>query len=559
MARVIASRLKITGRLVACGPLHVGGLGGNVDVDLALAENGSGERYVPGTSLAGPLRAWLLEQVDSNSREQRRQWQKMIDGMWGFQTPGEAGRESEGSASFVIVEDGLVKLPAGVIVETREGVGIDRVRGAAAEHNKYNREVLPSGAEITLEMTAELSGKNDRARDLILAALRALQRGEIRVGAAKTRGLGKVTLKDLSVCEQHLDNFDGMLAALRGAEEALDISDVSAQRLPGLPQSHPKAPRLEIDIEWAPRGPLMVKAERDGVAVDMLPLVSAKGADLTFVLPGSSIKGALRYQAERIVRTVRRLPAPPPTDAKKDFLQQIEIMEKQGDEDDERSLIGALFGAAGKAKKKAKDDRRITKEIDEEGPPLLGLSALSVEDCYAAPRFTPRHWEDIETASDVGDAQAGKESPSSLRRALQSAGLTQMQQAFHVAIDRWTGGAADGLLYTVLEPHGVAWEPIRLTVDLARLREEDHRPAVMCLLLTLRDLVTGRIPLGFGVNRGMGAIEVTGVEIKGANLNDPLSDLQNVKMIGGKLGGWSEPLKNTLEGAWKEYRGGEQQ
>jgi CRISPR/Cas system CSM-associated protein Csm3 (group 7 of RAMP superfamily) len=534
MARRIASRLKITGQLVACGPLHVGGASGNADVDLALAENGNGELYVPGTSLAGPVRAWLLQQVE----------QKEINAIWGFQEPGEAGQSPKGSASFVIVEDGLVKLPAGATVETRDGVGIDRVTGAAATHIKYNRAVLPAGSEIELEMTVEISDQTGSARSHIVAALQSLQRGEIRFGAAKTRGLGKVTLKDLSVQEQHLLNFRGMLNALRGKNEALDAKSLSAQALPGLPMAH-------IKIDWAPRGPLMVKAERDGVAVDMLPLVSARGSDLTFVLPGSSIKGALRNQAERIVRTVSGISAPALKGDRKNFMRQIEMRDardepKKDQETPASLLIGGLFGVAGKTEKK-------DEKIPEEGPPVPGLGALTVEDCYAAPRFSPRQWEAIEAAPDASDAPVRKEPP--LQQALQNAGLAQMQQAFHVAIDRWTGGAADGFLYTTLEPHGVAWEPLRLTLELARLPKDDHRAAVMCLLLTLRDLVNGRIPLGFATNRGMGAIQVIGVEITTAHLEGELNDLNNVKIIDGKLGGWSEQLKTSMESAWKKYEG----
>jgi len=530
MARKIASRLRIKGKLVACGPLHIGGAGGNADVDLALAENSQGKLYVPGTSLAGPMRAWL----------QRRIGEEEVNQVWGYQKQRRDEREPQGHASFVIVEDALVKLPSGAQVETRDGVGIDRVTGAAAEHVKYNRAVLPSGSEIAIEMTVDLAEKNDATRARLIAALQAMQRGEIRFGAAKTRGLGKVALKDLSICEQELLSFRGMLNTLRNQEQVLDVKNLSAQGLPGVPM-------LRIKIDWSPCGPLMVKAEHDGVAVDMLPLVSAKGSDLTFVLPGSSIKGALRSQAERIVRTVRGVSAPNPSDSRKDFLKKFEVMEREDKDDEEkdRSLIGALFGAAGKAKKKG---------IKDEGPPLLGMSALTVEDCYAQPRFTPRHWEAIEGASNSDAVQTGKESP--LQQALELAGLTQLQQAYHVAIDRWTGGAADGFLYSVLEPHGVAWEPIRLTLDLSRFRDEDLRPAVMCLLLTLRDLVNGLIPLGFAANRGMGAIKVTGIELASANLKGELSDLNDVKLVDGKLGGWSERLRISLESDWEKFSGG---
>jgi CRISPR/Cas system CSM-associated protein Csm3 (group 7 of RAMP superfamily) len=531
MARRIDSRLKITGKLIACGPLHVGGMGGNADVDLPLAINGNGELYVPGTSLAGPIRSWLLRQVD----------EARIREAWGYQEQGSIDQQAEGHASFVTVDDGLVTLPAGATVETRDGVGIDRVTGAAAEHIKYNRAVLPSGSEITFEMTLELVEQNAGSRSLIVSALQALERGEIRLGASKTRGLGKVVLDDLSVCEQELLTFRGMLDALRGRHRTLDIKSLTAESLSGIPT-------LLFKIDWAPSSPLMVKAERDGVAIDMLPLVSADGSDLTFVLPGSSIKGSLRSQAERIVRTVGRVPTRRKADSRTAFLRNIEILDREGDENNEESLIGALFGVAGKSKKK---------EIEDDGPPLLGLSALGVEDCYARPRFSPSQWEAIETAPEAIGSQIIDQLQSPLQQAIQRAGLaSHLQQAYHVAIDRWTGGAADGFLYTALEPHGVEWAPLQLTLDLARLREEDHRAAVMCLLLTLRDLVKGRIPLGFAANRGMGAINIKSIEITPSNLaaNDDLNGLRDVKIVDGKLGGWSETLKTSLEGEWLGWR-----
>ncbi len=551
MARRITSRLKITGSLVALGPLHVGGADDNADVDLALARNGNGQWYVPGTSLAGAIRAWL----------RRRLGESQINGAWGFQDQDETKRQPDGHASFVIVENGEVKLPPGALVEIREGVGIDRVLGGAAENIKYNRAVLPSGTEINLEMTVELPTSNDATRDQLLAALQALQSGAIRFGAAKTRGLGKVMLKELEVVEQELLSFDGMLAALRGQSQPVDVNDAA---------NLPKLPTIDITIDWAPRGPLMVKAERDGVVVDMLPLVSAKAGDLTFVLPGSSIKGALRSQAERIVRTVCGITAPPLESPRKDFMRQIEMRDATQNNDQEETpglrLIGGLFGRAGKKddhltaeserSRNGKPPGAEQQKNDIDDPPELGLGALTVEDCYAIPRFTPQHWEAIETAPETDDIQIKEGLPSPLLRALDNAGLSQMQQAFHVAIDRWTGGAADGFLYTVLEPHGVVWEPIQLTLDLKRLRNEDRLPALMCLLLTLRDLVNGRIRLGFGANRGMGALEVTGVRIAPVNLNDELNalnDLKDVSIVDGKLGGWSNELKQTLESEWSDW------
>lgn len=528
MSRPTASRLLISGRLVACGPVHVGGVGGNEDVDLALAVNGSGDFYIPGTSLAGAMRAWLSRQTNAPD----------VNKVWGFQEEMET-EDKQGHASFVLVEDGLVTLPVGTNVETRDGVGIDRVWGSAADRVKYDRAVLPAGTEITLNLTVELTTKEDPARESVVAVLKALQLGEIRLGAAKTRGMGRVTLKELQIGEQDLLSFRGMLETLRKSVSPLDVKSMKATSLRG-------SSALDINIDWKPRGPVMVKTEQGGVAVDMLPLVSARGSDLTFVLPGSAIKGALRSQAERIVRTVCGFSAPVANDSREDFMHQIEMRAAESKADDRETpamlLISGLFGIRGKTSEE---------KVTDDGPPLLGLGALTVEDCYALPRFTPQQWETIESAPDFSADDQEIEGPNSpLRKALQAAGLEQLQQAFHVAIDRWTGGAADSCLYKVLEPHAVAWEPIRLTLDLARLNDADRVPAVMCLLLALRDLVNGRLPLGFATNRGMGAIEVIAVEIAANNAGREFEELTDVRLVDGKLGGWSEGLKDLLESSW---------
>src|SRR5262249_40476034 len=134
-----------------------------------------------------------------------------------------------------------------------------------------------------------------------------------------------------------------------------------------------------------------------------------------------------------------------------------------------------------------------------------------------------------------------------------NAPLKYAQQAFHVAVDRWTGGAAEGFLYSVLEPNGIHWEPIRLTLDLTRLRKDGERndrdPAVALLLLVLRELSAGCIPLGFGVNRGMGAIEIRDILFRpeGLDDDDTLKCLKEVKIENGRITGFSDALNSAWD------------
>ena len=171
MARERVSRIRLQGTLVAQTPLHVGGLGDDVDTDLPLARDGAGKLYIPGTSVAGSLRQWS-EQAFGEDAAKRH---------WGYQ---EAER---GHASYVIVEDVPVCDSGSVVVEIRDGVGIDRQWGAAAERIKYDRAILPRGTKLKIALSAEAENAEKRLEMLaLLAALKeALEAGRLRMGGVE--------------------------------------------------------------------------------------------------------------------------------------------------------------------------------------------------------------------------------------------------------------------------------------------------------------------------------------------------------------------------------------
>ena len=118
MARELVARLRINATLRAETPLHVGGHSDRLDLDLPLAVNGQGRFYVPGTSLAGVLRAWMARHFDAATVDMAE--------LWGHQ------EGEQGAASRVLVEDAPVTLPGGLPEELWDGVGIDRQWGSAA-------------------------------------------------------------------------------------------------------------------------------------------------------------------------------------------------------------------------------------------------------------------------------------------------------------------------------------------------------------------------------------------------------------------------------------------
>lgn len=544
MARKIQTRWKITGTLKAETPVHIGGMEGDADTDLALAMNGQGEYYIPGTSLAGALRGWMSKPFSTNddpkeNKDSLKNPEHPINQLWGFQN------NNQGHASFIIINDAQVALPDGMTIEIREGVGIDRHTGAAADQIKYSRAILPKG--VTFPLNIMLDCQTDQSPDEIWQLLLALEKGDIRIGAAKTRGLGKISLQVTTIEKHDLNSAEGLFNSLLHQNLQQDwqqikqetVNRVGAYKTPG---------KLSLKITWKPRDPVMVKAEGDGIAVDILPLVSQVTGKVHFVIPGSSIKGVLRAHAERIVRTLLEIDISPDSQGKPKFDEQIRL--SKGDKQIE--LIDIIFGAAEKSNTEQSQGK---------------ISALSVDDCYATISMISEHWSAVQNAAK-SENEEFKDFHKALKKALEipegsdDKPFRKLQPAMHVAVDRWTGGAADGMLYSVLEPIGVEWKPIGIQVDLERLKkygEANVQPAIALLLLVLRDFANRKIPIGYGTNRGMGTIQVNEVTLRSSQIGElegiegehKVVDVSNtVNLLGDLL---DEKLLDQLTGAWVKW------
>jgi CRISPR/Cas system CSM-associated protein Csm3 (group 7 of RAMP superfamily) len=482
MSRVVLRRWHLTGDLVALSPIHVGGLGDGPP-HLVVARDGLDRPVIPGTSLAGVIQAALGPVPEQEAR------------LW---DPA-AGRDEQnrddgtGEASRVSVDDALA--PAATPVQTRDHVAIDRIHGAAADGRLYAREVLPAGTRFAFRLVVDDAGGPEA--EAMIGRTAALLRGPgVQVGAAVTRGLGRVRLEDAALVRYDLGTRAGMMAALTEKGIAVDLPAAEVDAL--------ARRTLRVTIPWRPRGPLAVHVSADGDVVDAFPLTTVHNGARRLELPGSTIKGVLRSHAERILRTITH------SDAPTDFLDQMSV--------DRLGPVAALFGTAA--------DR-------DHDQPTGRRGALRVANCLGQTELPATQWQQVcllqrQAGENVsGDGDADSEALARLQRAVESLNAATDGVRFviapHVAIDRWTGGAAIGRLFATLEPHSTdanTWHPIILDLDVGWLAPEPTGEAVASpgygglesalavLLLVLRDLCDGWIGFGHATTRGMGAVEV---------------------------------------------------
>ena len=508
------TRYELTVHLVTDAPLHSGGIDEVVDrrrdpedrttVARRFARDGHGRPVLTGRSVKGALPAAcqrFLEDHGNAVRLTKRDLQQL----WGDDGTRGAGSAAPLRASAITVH--TVELPIEgyegneehkIMLPTRMGNAIDRYWGSAGDTALFKHEYLPRGKELALTITAEAGLPDDvevpqgdvappgpeQVEKLFSLIIGLIKDGRVAFGGRQNAGWGRVALSDSEKAWTLTKAEPGSRA---GLEEWL--SGAGGRSVDVAPVDCGGSGRMRIEITWdSPTGILVAEPQDDGSgegvdagAADGSP-GEAEGADSEetkparplragpeetdpIVLPGSSVRGALRTRATRIARTILLAKKDPSTVADWSGAGVHEQLAQ------DPSLVRDLFGST------------------------THRGALTVLDTLAA-----------------------EDGPS--------------RKVTHNAGDRWTGGVADGLLYSE-EVYDSTWNSIVLELDLDRLltnaraglgepdgqedsRGEDRSRAAFCLLgLVLAELAAGTLPLGSRGTRGMGQVEVKAMAVTG--------------------------------------------
>ena len=489
----------ISATLKTCTPLHIGSGRSSETPDDLLRRDAQGRLLIPGPSLAGALRSIATRLAPRLGSEPCQALQSnppknqacgcLVCQLFGDVNP----QEHKGEASKLIVYDAVLG-DAKIVI--RDGVGINRVTGAAArkEHLKFDLEVLPAGASFELRMELDPYFENEKALELLAASLAEWQAGRGAVGGRVARGMGAFSLEDVSFLEEPLANVEAVTAFLKSGpawktrkrDHAWVTSQTQAarKRLISWPEEKKSIPVARswalAEFILAADGPLLindpVRAVQGGF--DHAPLLATYDKNARPVLPGSSLRGVLRSQAERIARTLAthhkggwdyfktHCPAcnpltgsyTDPVASGNSFIKQLPAAERRklDREGAEAKLCLAcrLFGS-----------------------PWNG-SRLRVEDAYLKPGTSPK-----------------------------------LKVMDFLAIDRFTGGGRDGAKFDAV----VLWKP----EFKVRLFLENPQPWELgWLALTLRDLHEGLTTVGFGRAKGFGRVYLQAFELTLGYLHD---------------------------------------
>lgn len=305
--RSLYSRWVIHGDLILDSAGHIGASSSNTQTDMVLLRDEiTGKPLLPGTSLAGVLRNHLSDVIAGYKRKEPG----LVRFIFGTddieQSGGSTGR------SHVIVYDSVGELPEGHAVELRDCIRVNPKTATVAEHAKFEIEVLPSGTEfpVRLEFTVPNASSEDQILSCILTLASGLENGEIRIGARTNRGLGQCHVEKWNVQRYNLNSKEGwnewMLSEHGSRPERLKYSSILealSEYVPkeSLERCDDNRKRIKLDMELELEGGILIGGPVHTPDSPDIIHISSGGES---IVPGSSIAGALRSRALKILNTL---------------------------------------------------------------------------------------------------------------------------------------------------------------------------------------------------------------------------------------------------------------
>ena len=277
----IVGKISLEGTLELLSPLLIGGGEGAGDIDCEVIKDGENRPYIPGTSFAGALRSHCLQRLRGELCEQSLLfWGKCGD-----------EKKNDGRQSAVAVSDLNLK---GYRLAVRDGVSIDDATGMAETGKKYDYEVVEPGAkaEFCLEITLRQGDDAAAFRQLAAFLLQELKMGAVSLGAMTAKGFGEVRLAECQSLYFDFARSQHVLAWLARDESGAEKLDLLSEKT-----QIPPSNRFAIEAWFSLQSSLIVRSY--DVSSDSDDAVQLRSGG-RMVIPGTSIKGALRARAREI-------------------------------------------------------------------------------------------------------------------------------------------------------------------------------------------------------------------------------------------------------------------
>ncbi|MEK7727743.1 MAG: RAMP superfamily CRISPR-associated protein [candidate division KSB1 bacterium] len=317
--RGVLERVIIKGTLRLEKPAHFGNgdIVGFTDMPL-LRDSVAGKPLLTGASIAGALRNYLWQYQNGYGVSEKYEAAKKSLAEALFGCIDDSNPEDKATRqSWLFVEDALGEAPAldhdeanpqqcpGV--ELRDGVAIDAKTHTAEDQKKFGVELLEAGWIFKLQFELLLNETNKQLLPALGLALRGLQNKEIGLGYRKRRGFGECSVSNWEINHYHLTEPKELVAWLEKAGcNHKGSADKVETLLAGELDFSDKRETFTIDATFKLESSLLIRSGTGGAnAPDAVHLRSRRGNEYKPILSGTSLAGAIRNRAYRILKTIK--------------------------------------------------------------------------------------------------------------------------------------------------------------------------------------------------------------------------------------------------------------
>ncbi len=315
----LVGKIIIKGKLNLESPLIIGsGIKEFIDIEVLKDENG--KPYIPATSLIGVLKHYFENNMSENIGDDS-------DYFWGMSEKINSNTQKSIQSSFICHDI----CSTGAKIKIRDGVCIDSENQTAKDEGKYDFEIVDKGAVFDLfwEVTLRRIYNKDNFRRILATIIEPLMSSKIAIGAKTNSGFGKIALKNLEIIEFDFSKKDDVYRWLK-KDFTHGISYLNPKQYISYSK---KIDVFSIEAKFALVNSIIIRAYSEKPDLPDAVNITSNGE---FVLLGTSLKGAIRNRASKILKTIKN------------------------DGADQR--INQLFGIAGENEEKEKVKSRVKVE-----------------------------------------------------------------------------------------------------------------------------------------------------------------------------------------------------
>lgn len=281
-------KIIIRGKLYLESPLIIGS-GINEFIDIEVLKDENGMPFIPATSLIGVLKDYFKNNISENIGDDS-------DYFWGMSEKINSVTQKSIQSSFICHDlystEGKINI--------RDGVCINPINQTAKDKGKYDFEIVDKGAVFDLfwEVTLREIYNKDIFRRIIATIIEPLMSSKIAIGAKTNSGFGKVALKNIEVIEFDFSKKDDVYRWLK-KDLSHGISYLDAKQYISYSK---KIDVFSIEAKFALVNSIIIRAYSEKPDLPDAVNITSNGE---FVLPGTSLKGAIRNRALKILKTVK--------------------------------------------------------------------------------------------------------------------------------------------------------------------------------------------------------------------------------------------------------------